>query len=329
MCTNRLGDRRRGVTNFDSDLRACRKYNLNDDDLMNLLHPRGCSCCDDYGVSSRTARIEIPLHAVAGAFAAFASSSPAFADDGELSATEPKPQLDTTENENLPLVESASMEDKGVPERAVEESYYADDEKRDNVDESISDTATVSEEQTKEELVFEPDSVVSSEKARTTTPPKKAKTFDEALEQYFPNALPTTVIATEVENCLSLHKFTRGNSIFATCVCPDEVNSKPKSLTHALQSALTDLNGSFQLGGLAGLPYLGVSGMKNFLSHAPKNGKVFILFGSHVGITDEGVVGNVERLGRGGTTLDCDTTLNALTVAQSRNRRRLMKLMGH
>lgn len=329
-CINRhevLEARRGGVTNFESALRACKKYKLDDDDLMNLIHPRGFSCFGDYGISSRTARIQIPLHTIASALATLASSSPALADEVELSAENPKSEPDNTENQDHPVTESKTEENEGIPEPAVDESPPAvdksspvDDEKRDDEDNSIPETPTVVEEQAvekREELVFEPEPVASSDKPKTTT---KAKTFDEALKQYFPNSLPTTMTATMVENCLNSHKFTRGNSIFATCVCPDEVNNKPKSLTHTLQSALTDLNGSFQLGGLAGLPYLGVSGMKNFLSHAPKNGKVFIMFGSHVGITDEGVVGNVERLGRGGTTLDCDTTLNALTVAQSRNK---------
>jgi hypothetical protein len=80
---------------------------------------------------------------------------------------------------------------------------------------------------------------------------------------------------------------------------------------------MTDLNGVFHLGGLAGLPYMGSSGMKAFLSHCPTNGKVFIVYGPHIGITDDGTVGKVERLGKTIPSLDCDTTLKALEVAQS------------
>jgi hypothetical protein len=148
--------------------------------------------------------------------------------------------------------------------------------------------------------------------------PDPAKTFEEALEKFFPKALPTSVVATKVQSSLSKRKFTRTNTLFGTSVCPDEINNKPtKSLPAALQVALTDLNGVFHLGGLAGLPYMGSSGMKAFLSHCPTNGKVFIMYGPHVGITDDGAVGRVERLGLTTPSLDCDTTLKALSIAQS------------
>jgi hypothetical protein len=144
------------------------------------------------------------------------------------------------------------------------------------------------------------------------------KTFEEALEKFFPKALPTSVVATKVQTSLSKRKFTRTNTLFGTSVCPDEINNKPtKSLPAALQAALTDLNGVFHLGGLAGLPFMGNSGMKAFLSHCPTNGKVFIMYGPHVGITDDGTVGRVERVGLTTPSLDCDTTLKALSIAQS------------
>jgi hypothetical protein len=144
------------------------------------------------------------------------------------------------------------------------------------------------------------------------------KTFQEALEKFFPKALPTSVIATKVQSTLSERKFTRTNTLFGTCVCPDEINNKPtKSLPAAIQSALTDLNGVFHLGGLAGLPYMGSSGMKAFLSHCPTNGKVFIMYGPHIGITEDGTAGSVERLGLTTPSLDCDITLKALSIAQS------------
>jgi hypothetical protein len=57
--------------------------------------------------------------------------------------------------------------------------------------------------------------------------------------------------------------------------------------------------------------------MKAFLSHCPTNGKVFIMYGPHVGITEEGIVGKVERVGKKIPSLDCDTTLKALEIAQS------------
>lgn len=107
----------------------------------------------------------------------------------------------------------------------------------------------------------------------------------------------------------------------ATSFCPDEINSKPqKSLASRLQTLLLgNQNGAFGLGGLGGLPFVGITGMKAFLSHAPRRGKVVIVFGPHVGITENGVVGKVERLGQTGSTTSCGAALGAYQAIQSGN----------
>lgn len=147
-------------------------------------------------------------------------------------------------------------------------------------------------------------------------PPTTQKTFEDSLQTYFPKALLTSVVVNKVQNALSQRKFNLDNTLMACCTCPDEINNKKEGLAASLQNAMTDNNrGVYQLGGLAGLPYLGASGMKAFLSHTPLSGKVFILFGPHIGITKSGYVGRVERPGQEEPTLDCDTTLHALTTA--------------
>ena len=271
--------------NRDSALRAQRRHGpeLNDDVIKALLHPSDCPCCvtHEYGISSRAARIEIPLKAL---FASAVFASPGLADDAEAPQAEAEaPAADPPATE---AQQPDPVEEEKKPEPAAEESKPAEEEA--------------------------PAPVPAPE------PSSKPKTFDEALKYYFPKALPTSIVATKVQTALSQRKFTRGNTLFGTCVCPDEINNKPtKSLPAALQNAMTDLNGVFHLGGLAGLPYMGASGMKAFLSHTPSNGKVFIMYGPHVGVTDAGIVGSVERLGKTSATLDCDTTLNALKVVQS------------
>jgi hypothetical protein len=48
------------------------------------------------------------------------------------------------------------------------------------------------------------------------------------------------------------------------------------------------------------------------LSHTPSNGKVVIMFGPHVGISDDGLVGKVERLGKEKLSGSCGAALGAL-----------------
>ena len=45
------------------------------------------------------------------------------------------------------------------------------------------------------------------------------------------------------------------------------------------------------MGGLGGIPFVGKSGYGAFASHAPENGHIFIGYGPHVGITEEGEIG--------------------------------------
>jgi hypothetical protein len=67
----------------------------------------------------------------------------------------------------------------------------------------------------------------------------------------------------------------------------------------------------FNLGGLGGLPFVGISGMGAFIHHAPVAGKIFIVFGPHVGISDKGVVGQIERVGQTSISTSCGAGIGA------------------
>jgi hypothetical protein len=139
------------------------------------------------------------------------------------------------------------------------------------------------------------------------------KSFDTSLSQFFPLSLQTSTMIQKVATTLGRHGFNRANTLFGSSVCPDEINSKPgKSLAAQFQASLTDQNGQFTLGGLGGIPFVGISGMGAFLSHTPTNGKVVIMFGPHVGISDDGLVGKVERLGKEKLSGSCGAALGAL-----------------
>ena len=71
------------------------------------------------------------------------------------------------------------------------------------------------------------------------------------------------------------------------------------------------VEGVFNLGGLGGLPFVGISGMGAFTSHAPVDGKIFIVFGPHVGISNDGVVGKIERVGKKSVSGSCGAGIGA------------------
>jgi Limiting CO2-inducible proteins B/C beta carbonyic anhydrases len=92
---------------------------------------------------------------------------------------------------------------------------------------------------------------------------------------------------------LSLEDFEFGDSsLVATSLCCDEVN-------RTLERDLGGLYGRyFSMGGLAGIPFGGVTGFGAMASHIPDGGSCLIVYGPHVGVNASGKVGTVDRRGR-------------------------------
>lgn len=142
-----------------------------------------------------------------------------------------------------------------------------------------------------------PPTFSSSSTITTTTTTTAA--FLPSVQRYFPQSLPTSTVRRLVRQALLRRHYNPTNTLLATSVCPDEINSKPHvSLSSALQEDLLgddSTAGIFALGGLAGLPFAGISGLQALFSHVPRN--VVILLAPHIGIAQNGRVGMVERSG--------------------------------
>ena len=72
--------------------------------------------------------------------------------------------------------------------------------------------------------------------------------------------------------------------------------------------------GPFQLGGISGLPFTGVTGLKAFLSHVPTHGAAMILYGPHIGVSDEGQIGTVNRQNQFASSTCCGSLAAALNA---------------
>lgn len=92
--------------------------------------------------------------------------------------------------------------------------------------------------------------------------------------------------------------------LFATSLCSDDINVS------------TDfrrvLHRPFSMGGLGGLPYSGYTGMVAFGHHIPDGGDAFILYGPHIGITDDGELGKMMRPGQSRLSNSCGALMLAL-----------------
>src|SRR6056297_2982708 len=113
------------------------------------------------------------------------------------------------------------------------------------------------------------------------------------IDNYFHNAVSIPNLQEFVIEKLSEKNLTKKNTLWATSVCSDEVNQSLHQLDEYFETF-----GPFILGGISGIPFAGKTGFKAFSSHIPDDGGALIIYGPHIGITNNGIVGKVHREGQ-------------------------------
>ncbi|HBH23643.1 MAG TPA: hypothetical protein DDY13_09500 [Cytophagales bacterium] len=113
--------------------------------------------------------------------------------------------------------------------------------------------------------------------------------FDIVVKNHFPKAMDAKDTSIHYLGLMKNdYDIDISKVLMATSVCSDDLNISSTSL-------FSILFGPFNMGGLGGFPFTGTTGMGAFAHHVPDNGTAFILYGPHVGITLEGVLGEVSR----------------------------------
>ena len=155
--------------------------------------------------------------------------------------------------------------------------------------------------------------------------PPQNSAFVSSARQYFPASLPSSTVAKRAVSALKERGYRPENTLLASSLCSDEINDTRLSLYAALQDSLTKANsgGVFNLGGLGGVPFVGPSGFGAFFSHAPRDGKIAIVYGPHVGISADGVVGKVERVGMDKPSGACGAALGAYKAIKAERDKQL------
>lgn len=107
--------------------------------------------------------------------------------------------------------------------------------------------------------------------------------------------------------------------LYANCTCPDEVNRKGP-WWDSLMGRESSGQMTFNLGGLAGLPAVGKTGLKACASHVSTDSKrkcIFVFCGSHVGVDGLGQVGKVKRAHQCSPSSSCGAAVAAHKWATS------------
>ena len=90
-----------------------------------------------------------------------------------------------------------------------------------------------------------------------------------AITENFAGAIQGDQLTKRVNAILEERGFTPENTLFANSTCPDEINRFVTSFEQYWGE-------NFPLGGLAGLPFTGVTGFGAYSHHVPDGGNLFI-----------------------------------------------------
>ena len=136
------------------------------------------------------------------------------------------------------------------------------------------------------------------------------------IQQHYPKAITAPDFRQELLKSLQEIGFDDPSRILlAVSLCSDDVNAvHDRDVTWARKHFSNHLLGPFELGGLAGFPFGGLTGISTIAHHVPDDGTALIIFGPHIGVDDEGRLGFLLRPGQHKTSSAC----GALTLAVNR-----------
>lgn len=135
---------------------------------------------------------------------------------------------------------------------------------------------------------------------------KKREKLD-LIHKWYPQAITTIDSVNKVIDFVEYELDLEPKQVMlADSICSDDVNS----IQYPARTA--EFLGPFKMGGLDGFPFTGLTGMGAFASHVPDDGAVFIYYGPHIGITKDGTIGEIHRIGQSKNSGCCGAAKGAL-----------------
>lgn len=135
------------------------------------------------------------------------------------------------------------------------------------------------------------------------------------IKSYYPDAIEGNTYTTQCVNKLKQEfGFEFDKTILATSVCSDEVI---QTATNFREYVL--MEEPFNLGGLAGFPFTGITGFNAFAGHIPDDGCAIIVYGPHIGFSESDQTGKIVRHGQGHETSCCGALMGVVNQFSSDN----------
>ena len=132
-----------------------------------------------------------------------------------------------------------------------------------------------------------------------------------AINETFVGAVPFSDYADSLFFFLyAVHKISPDKILLGQSTCVDDVlNTKSPFANHFVK-------GPFNFGGLAGLPFTGLTGLNAFAHHVPDSGTALLFVGPHIGFSQKEGWGKIERAGQNEPTSCCGALSAALAKLQ-------------
>lgn len=129
----------------------------------------------------------------------------------------------------------------------------------------------------------------------------------ETVQKWYPKALSSIDTVNRLLDTIERELGLQPNQLMhADSMCCDDVNAiqyPPRAL---------EMLGPFHLGGLNGFPFAGITGMNAFAHHVPEDGAVIVFYAPHIGVTKDGTIGEIHRIGQKENSACCGAAKGAL-----------------
>ena len=120
--------------------------------------------------------------------------------------------------------------------------------------------------------------------------PEAPKNIVDSIHSEFSNALPAHANSDSLLKYLKTkYGISSEQILLGASTCVDDIIYTKNFHAHP------EIKGPFHLGGLAGLPFTGVSGLEAFAHHIPNEGTMLLMIEPHIGISEKGGWGYILR----------------------------------
>lgn len=129
----------------------------------------------------------------------------------------------------------------------------------------------------------------------------------ETVRKHYPNAVPgSEFIRLIYDRLQSDYRIAPQNIMLAHSLCCDDV------INIEYPAEGREMLGPFNLGGLNGYPFAGLTGMGAFSKHIPDDGAALVFYAPHTGVSSDGTLGKILRVGQNAVSSCCGAAAAAL-----------------